>query len=85
MAKAPDIDVASANKGFNIPLDLLKHFKNDVRTIPHVLPSNGWIVFDQAMLVSILRSNDAAARTELAKHLEHYAEVGGELVMFARQ
>ena len=69
---------------FVIPVDLLKAFKNDVRTIPQILPSNGWILFDRAMLVSILRGNDVAARTEMAKQLEKYGEAGGELVMIGR-
>ena len=72
----------AAAKEFVIPVDLLKMFKNDVRTIPHILPTNGWIVFDRAMLISILRGNDAVARTEMAKQLEKYGEAGGELVMF---
>jgi hypothetical protein len=72
----------AAAREFVIPVDLLKMFKNDVRTKPHILPTNGWIVFDRAMLISILRGNDAVARTEMAKQLEKSGEAGGELVMF---
>jgi len=74
----------STSKEFTIPVDLLRNFKSDIRTIPHVLPTNGWIVFDRNMLISILRGNDVNARAELAKEIEKYAEGGGELVMMAR-
>jgi hypothetical protein len=66
---------------FKIPLALLKAFKSDVRTIPKDLAPNGYIIFDHAMLTSILRSNDEAARIELAKQLDKMAEAGGKLVV----
>ena len=74
----------AAAREFVIPADLLRSFKNDIRTLPHVLPTNGWIVFDRAMLVSILRGNDVAARLDMAKQIEKYGEAGGELVMMNR-
>jgi hypothetical protein len=70
-------------KEFKIPIELLKAFRSDIRTLPHNLPHNGYIIFDHAMLISILRDNDAAARIELAKQLEKYAEAKGKLVMMA--
>jgi hypothetical protein len=69
---------------FRIPLELLKAFKSDVRTLPNALPNNGYIVFDRAMLVSILRSNDVEARTALAKGIDELGKSGGELVIMAR-
>ncbi len=72
---------AQSQKEFTIPAELLKMFKGDVRTLPHVLPTNGWITFDRAMLVSILRSGDAAARANLANQIEKLGKSGGELVI----
>ncbi|GAB6269064.1 MAG: hypothetical protein PHW12_02050 [Smithella sp.] len=71
----------TTNKEFKIPVELLKAFKNDVRTIPHILPINGWIVFDRGMLISILRGEDKTARINLAKQLEKLGEQGGELIV----
>ena len=71
-------------KEFTIPVELLKAFRNDVRTLPHILPTNGWIIFDRAMLTSILRGDDLKARTELAKQIDKLAEIGGELVIMGR-
>jgi hypothetical protein len=71
-------------KEFTIPVDLLKSFKAEVRFVPQVLPINGWILFDRAMLVAILRGNDATARMEMAKQLERLGEAGGELVIMGR-
>ena len=76
--------VTALAREFVIPADLLRSFKSDIRTIPHHLPVNGWIVFDRAMLISVLKGNDAVARDELAKQLERYGEAGGELVMMGR-
>jgi hypothetical protein len=76
--------MTAAGREFSVPIDLIKHFKADVRTIPHVLPTNGYIVFDHAMLVAVLRGGDATVRAELAKALDKYAEKGGELVMIQR-
>ena len=76
-------DPKTPAREFAIPLDLMKNFKSDVRTIPHVLPTNGWIVFDRAMLISVLRGDNPAARADLAKQLEKFGEVG-ELVIMAR-
>jgi len=75
--------IKNAAREYTIPIDLLRNFKNDVRTIPHVLPTNGWIVFDRAMLVSVLRGDNAAARADLAKQIEKLGEVA-ELVILAR-
>ena len=59
-------DPKTPAREFAISLDLLKNFKTDVRTIPLVLPTNGWIVFDRAMLISALRGDNPAARARLA-------------------
>jgi hypothetical protein len=72
---------AAAPKEFTVPLDLLKSFQRDMRFIPHVLPINGWIIFDRAMLESILLSNDAEARKNLVKQLDKFYAAGGNLVM----
>ncbi len=74
-----------ASKPFAVPVDLLKAFKNEVRFIPHVLPANGWIIFDRAMLVSVLRGDDAKARQELARQIEGLGKVGGELVIIQQK
>jgi len=66
---------------FAIPADLMKMYKEDIRTLPHILPINGWIVFDRAMLVSILRSDDVEKRMNLANQLEKLDKAGGELVI----
>ena len=66
---------------FRIPLDLLKTFKSDVRTRPHVLPINGWIIFDREMLVAILRNGSVDERAKLAKDLEELGARGGELAI----
>ncbi len=75
---------AAVSRDFKIPVDLLKTFKTDVRTLPHILPTNGWITFDRAMLLSVLRGNDAEARLGLAKAIEKFGENGGELVLMQR-
>jgi hypothetical protein len=75
---------AAQPKQFKIPLALLKSFRTDIRTIPNDLAPNGYIIFDRAMLTSILRGNDAAARAELAKQIDKMAEAGGELVIIGR-
>jgi hypothetical protein len=74
-----------ALKPFAVPTDLLKTFKNEVRFVPHVLPANGWIIFDRAMLISVLTEGDAKARQELARHMEGLGKAGGELVIIQRE
>jgi hypothetical protein len=80
----PKAAITEEPKGFAIPVDLLKSFRSDVRTIPHNLPHNGYIVFDRAMLTSILRGNDVEARTQLAAQIDKVGAAGGELVIIAR-
>jgi hypothetical protein len=72
---------AAAVGEFKVPLDLLKAFHTDVRFIPNVLPINGWIIFDRAMLESILLSNDIEARKNLVKQLDKFYDAGGNLLM----
>jgi len=71
----------ATSKPFAVPLDLLKQFKSDVRTIPNNLPHNGYIVFDKAMLSQILREGSAKDRLELAKQIDKLGEAGGELTI----
>jgi hypothetical protein len=82
MAAQTPVKVAAG--GFSVPLDLLKHFKTDVRTIPNHLPTNGYIIFDHAMLSAVLRGKDEAARVELAKAIDKFAEAGGGFLMIER-
>ncbi len=72
------------SKEFVVPVELLQTFKKEVRFIPHVLPANGWIIFDRAMLVSVLRGNDAEARKKVADSIEGLGKAGGELVIMGR-
>jgi hypothetical protein len=53
-----------------IPAELLTAFHKDVRFIPNHLPIAGYITFDRAMLISILRSQDAAAKERFVVALE---------------
>lgn len=53
-----------------IPSGLLAAFHEDVRFIPNHLPVAGYITFDRAMLISILRSQDAAAKERFITALE---------------
>ncbi len=69
---------------FAIPIDLVKAFRTDVRFVPQHLPNNGYMVFDHAMLSSILRSNDVKARQNLARQLDELNRAGGQLVVMAR-
>lgn len=69
---------------FKIPAELMKVFKGDLRLIPIHLPVAGYIMFDAAMLKSILLSGDQAARANLAKQLDGLSQAGGELVIIAR-
>ena len=73
-----------APKEFKIPVELMSAFKNDVRFVPKDSAPNGYIIFDRAMLTSILRSKDASARLELAKQIEKLAASGGELVIMGK-
>ncbi len=68
-------------KPFAVPAELLTQFKQDVRVIPQVLHPNGWIIFDRAMLVSVLRSNNEEARIKLANSLDKLGKTGGELMI----
>jgi hypothetical protein len=81
MPKETQTTVTPPGREFAIPVDLLKTFNNDIRTLPHVNPSNGYIIFDRKMLVSVLRGNDVEKRMEVAKHLEKLGNVGGALVI----
>ena len=72
---------SSRPKEFTIPVELLKAFQSDVRTIASPLPNNGYIVFDRKMLTSMLLSGNVAARTQLAKQINRLGEAGGELVI----
>jgi hypothetical protein len=53
-----------------IPVELLKAFQEDIRFIPNHLPVAGYITFDRAMLISILRSQDVAAKERFITALE---------------
>ena len=53
-----------------IPVELLKTFQTDIRFVPNHLPVAGYITFDRQMLLSILRSQDAAAKEGLIAALE---------------
>jgi hypothetical protein len=68
---------------FKIPVDLVKAFKTDVRFVPQHLPNNGYMVFDHAMLSSILLSDDVEARRTLARQLNELNRSGGQLVVMA--
>ncbi len=67
--------------GFAVPADLLRKFSSEVRFIPSHLPTNGYIVFDRAMLLAVLRGEDVNARQALAKSIEALGKNGGELVV----
>jgi len=53
-----------------IPVELLKAFQTDIRFVPNHLPVAGYITFDRQMLISILRSQDSAAKEGLITALE---------------
>lgn len=53
-----------------IPSELLTAFHQDVRFIPNHLPVAGYITFDRAMLISILRSQDTVAKERFITALE---------------
>jgi hypothetical protein len=55
---------------FKIPAELLHAFQKDIRFIPNNLPIAGYITFDRQMLLSILRSKDAAERERFVAALE---------------
>lgn len=69
---------------FTIPVDLVKAFRTDVRFVPQHLPNNGYMVFDHAMLTSILLGDDVKARQNLARQLDELNRAGGQLVVMAR-
>ena len=72
---------AASSKAFAIPVDLLKSFKKEVRFVPRELPANGWIIFDRAMLISVLRSDNVKERQALAQQIQELGNAGGELVL----
>ena len=53
-----------------IPTELLTAFQGDVRFVPNHLPVAGYITFDRAMLLSILRSQDPVVRDRMILALE---------------
>ena len=77
-------DAAASVKGFTVPIDLLKSFRSDIRFIPAVHPTNGYILFDREMLKSILLSEDLQGRRDLARQLDDLYKAGGELVIMQR-
>jgi hypothetical protein len=68
---------------FQIPVDLLKAFKTDIRFVPNHLPVAGYIIFDRQMLESILLNDDPKARAAFAAQLGKVYQAGGELVVMA--
>ena len=69
---------------FAVPISLLKQFQIDVRVKPEIPHANGWIIFDQEMLISVLRSKDAAKQMEIANQLEKMGQAGGEMIIMQR-
>jgi hypothetical protein len=55
---------------FRIPAEFLKAFEVDFHVIPPHLPVAGYITFDRAMLLAMLRNKDAAARERFAAALQ---------------
>jgi hypothetical protein len=72
---------ATPPRGFTVPADLLRQFTNEVRFIPTHLPTNGYIVFDRAMLLTVLRGDNKEARFALATSIEALGKADGELVV----
>ncbi|HEX7287405.1 MAG TPA: hypothetical protein VF532_14555 [Candidatus Angelobacter sp.] len=70
---------------FRVPIELLKVFKNDPRSLPHVIPSTGWITFDLDMLTSVLRHGNPQQREDLAKGVEALKLGGGNMVLMGMQ
>lgn len=68
---------------FKIPIELLKAFQSDVRFVPNVLPTNGWMIFDIGMLTSVLRRGDPKAGAALADQLEELTRSKAHLVIVA--
>ena len=66
---------------FQIPVDLLKAFKSDVRFVPNNLPIAGYIIFDRQMLQSILLNDDRKVRAAFVEQLGKVYRAGGELVV----
>jgi hypothetical protein len=69
---------------FSVPVELLKVFQKEVRFVPQHLPTNGYVLFDAAMLKSIILSNDAAAKKEFAEGLDKLERAGGQFVLVSR-
>jgi len=76
--------VASSAREFTIPLGLLKTFQTDVRIKPVIDHTNGYIIFDLPMLISVLRGRDLDRAKELANELEKMGKAGGELIVMQR-
>jgi hypothetical protein len=84
MEKETPTKVVSASREFTIPIGLLKAFQTDIRMKPVVDHTNGYIIFDMPMLISVLRGRDAERAKELASELEKMVKAGGELVVMQR-
>lgn len=75
----------ATTREFRVPIELLKVFKNNPRSLPHVIPSTGWITFDLDMLTSVLRHGNAQQREDLAKGVEALQLGGGSMVLMGTQ
>lgn len=71
----------TGTKPFSVPLDLLTQFKQEVRFLPILQNSRGYIMFDRQMLISVLRSENVKARRAVAESLEQLGKQRGELVI----
>ena len=76
---------APSVREFVVPVELLKTFKTDIRFLPKILPNNGYIIFDRAMLVAALRSDNKEERTRLAKQIDMLGKSGGELIIVTQE
>ena len=76
--------VCPPTREFAVPLSLLKTFQTDIRVIPRMDHPNGYITFDMAMLISVLRGKDVEKAKVLANELEKMGKSGGELVIMQR-
>lgn len=66
---------------FSVPVDLLKIFRNDVRRLPEIPHNNGWIIFDNEMLVSVMEHGSDIERKELANQLRKLENSGGKMII----
>ncbi len=85
MQKETTMATKPSVREFVVPIELLKTFKADIRVLPPHLPTNGYIGFDQDMLVAVLRSNNKEERENLANQLDKLGKAGGELVIMQTQ